>query len=88
MYVRAGQCGHSEEKHAKVQPKVVQFSNSHNRDRGFLFIKQIACGDLFSVFLTTAGEVHTCGAGLYMGGMEWMNKSSAQVERVRTLIGT
>ena len=85
--VRAGQCGHSEKKHAQVRPKVVQFTNPQNRERVSVFLKQISCGDLFTVFLTTAGEVHTCGAGLYMGMPEWRDRNSAQAVRVDTLVG-
>lgn len=66
---------------------MVQFTNPQNRERISVFLKQISCGDLFTVFLTTAGEVHTCGAGLYMGMPEWMDRNSAQTVRVDTLVG-
>eukprot|EP00596_Hydrurales_sp_CCMP1899_P005982 CAMPEP_0119044426 /NCGR_PEP_ID=MMETSP1177-20130426/31359_1 /TAXON_ID=2985 /ORGANISM="Ochromonas sp, Strain CCMP1899" /LENGTH=208 /DNA_ID=CAMNT_0007014515 /DNA_START=145 /DNA_END=767 /DNA_ORIENTATION=+ len=58
----AGQCGHSGSIHTKVKPKMVDFHGN-----GSVIVKQIACGDLFTVFLSTTGEVYTCGVGSYMG---------------------
>lgn len=81
----SGQCGHSGQKHSKVHPKVVDFTS---RVGGSVLIKQIAAGDLFTVFLTTSGEVYTCGAGTYMGVAKWHDSSVPQAERVDTLLGS
>ena len=81
----SGQCGHSGQKHSRVQPKVVDFNH---RVGGNVLIKQIAAGELFTVFLTTSGEVYTSGAGAYMGIAKWRNSSVAQAERVDTLLGS
>ena len=81
----SGQCGHSGQKHSRVFPKVVDFAN---RERGSALIKQVAAGDLFTVFLTTSGEVYTCGAGSYMGCEKYRNKSVPQAERIDSLLGS
>lgn len=81
----SGQCGHSGQKHSRVQPKVVDFTS---RVGGNVLIKQIATGELFTVFLTTSGEVYTSGAGTYMGVAKWHDSSVPQAERVDTLLGS
>lgn len=81
----SGQCGHSGSKHSRVSPKVVDFAG---RDKSSVLVKQIATGDLFTVFLTTSGEVYTCGAGLYMGCEKYRDKSIPQAERVDSLLGS
>ena len=81
----SGQCGHSGQKHSRVSPKVVDFAN---RERGSALISQVAAGDLFTVFLTTSGEVYTCGAGSYMGCEKYRNKSVPQAERIDSLLGS
>jgi alpha-tubulin suppressor-like RCC1 family protein len=81
----SGQCGHSGSKHSRVSPKVVDFAG---RDKSSVLVKQIATGDLFTVFLTSSGEVYTCGAGLYMGCEKYRDKSVPQAERVDSLLGS
>ena len=64
-----------------------QISRNKNKNTTPILIKNIACGDLFTVFLSTSGEVFVCGAGLYMGSERWMKGCSYHAERVDLLIG-
>lgn len=81
----SGQCGHSGSKHSRVSPKVVEFAG---RDKSSVLVKQIAAGDLFTLFLTSSGEVYACGAGLYMGCEKYRDKSIPKAERVDSLLGS
>ena len=55
-----GQLGHSSTLISKVPPKIVSFSSSH------AIVKKAVCGDLFTLFLTTSGEVHGCVSASYL----------------------
>lgn len=60
-----GQLGHSISKISHVTPKVPLFQLSLRAAP--IVIKKVSCGDLFTLFLTTAGEVYGCGSSLYLG---------------------
>jgi alpha-tubulin suppressor-like RCC1 family protein len=62
-----GQLGHSLGKHHHVAPKVVNFSWTGSTRKTPVIITKIAAGDVFSLFLTTTGEVYGCGAAAYCG---------------------
>ena len=84
----AGQCGHSPSKHSNVTPKVVDF-HSPSKDRiGTVLVKQVACGDMFTLFLSTSGQVYACGIGAYTGlngTGQRKNENAAVAERIDAL---
>ena len=59
-----GQLGHSQSKHTKVPLSKVDFINP---DKHTLILQKVSCGNLFTLFLTTTGEVYGCGSGLNLG---------------------
>lgn len=82
-----GQLGHSAEKIAKVGPKVVNFILPPRRVP--LVICKVACGDLFSLFLTTSGEVYGCGSSAFLGNpIRGNHLIVAQAERIEALVGS
>ena len=81
----AGQCGHSPLKHSNVTPKVVDF-----RSPSKVLVKQIACGDMITLFLSTSGQVYSCGIGTYTGITgtgtgQRKNENAAFAERIDAL---
>jgi len=65
-----GQLGHSSVQGSTgsisfVSPKVVNFDTSHRTTP--LIVTKATCGDLFTLFLTTSGEVYGCGSAAYVG---------------------
>lgn len=62
----SGQLGHTSQKLSHVGPKVVHFSLSNTRTAP-LIVTKAACGDFFSLFLTTSGEVFGCGSAEFLG---------------------
>jgi alpha-tubulin suppressor-like RCC1 family protein len=83
----SGQLGHTPEKMSKVAPKVVNFSFPPRKNA--MIITKVACGDLFSLFLTTSGEVFGCGSASFLGNLPNSNRLIAsQAERVEALVGT
>ena len=84
----AGQCGHSPSKHSNVLPKVVDF-HSPSKDRmSKVLVKQIACGDMFTLFLSTSGQVYSSGIGTYTGitgSAQRKDENAAFAERIDAL---
>ncbi|RYH29664.1 hypothetical protein EON65_07765 [archaeon] len=84
----SGQLGHSASKHTKVPPKVVNFTIAASR-RAAMIITKVACGDLFSLFLLTSGEVFGCGSATFLGNPYRPNQLIvSQAERVETLVSS
>ena len=81
----AGQCGHSAATHSRVLPKVVDF---HVKDRNAVVVKQVACGDMFTLFLATSGEVYSCGIGAYTGISGQKDSNCAHAGRVDALLAS
>ena len=78
-----GQLGHSPGSIRNVKPHVVNFD--YNKSNTAMIFRKISCGDLFSLFLTTTGELFGAGSGLYLGNQTTENKTiSAKIE---SLIG-
>lgn len=92
----SGQLGHTPKVISKVPPKIVAFNVTHGHSSmmgggvGSVVIKKAVCGDLFTLFLTTSGEVYGCGSASYIGNplptAGAVNISAAQ--RVESLVGT
>ena len=78
-----GQLGHSQSKHTKVPLSKVDFINP---DKHTLILQKVSCGNLFTLFLTTTGEVYGCGSGLNLGNPSETDKCVA--ERVEGLVGS
>lgn len=76
-----GQCGRTGTM-AKGTPSKVDFRVSGSVP---LVVKDVSCGDLFSLFLTTRGEVYSCGVGSCLGNTNEENSSVAQ--RIEALAG-
>jgi alpha-tubulin suppressor-like RCC1 family protein len=92
----SGQLGHTPNTISNVPPKIVQF-NTHGHTSGSagtsggLVIKKAVAGDLFSLFLTTSGEVYGCGSPSYLGNVLPISEANTNIttaQRVETLIGT
>jgi ubiquitin-protein ligase E3 A len=84
----SGQLGHSSDKISNVSPKVVHFSLPSRRP-SMIIVTKVACGDLFSLFLTTTSEIYGCGSASFLGNT--MNSSRliiTQAERVESLVGS
>jgi ubiquitin-protein ligase E3 A len=84
----SGQLGHSTEKINHVSPKVVHFSLPSRRT-SMIIVTKVACGDLFSLFLTTTSEIYGCGSASFLGNT--LNSSRliiTQAERVESLVGS
>ena len=81
----AGQCGHSASTHSRVLPKVVDF---HVKDRNAVVVKQVACGDMFTLFLATSGEVYSCGIGAYTGISGQKDSNCAHAGRIDALLAS
>jgi alpha-tubulin suppressor-like RCC1 family protein len=88
-----GQLGHTPNTITNVPPKMVVFHTHHQglaAGSGVL-IRKAAAGDLFSLFLTTSGEVYGCGSASYLGNPIVGDGSRANVtsaQRVEPLTGT
>lgn len=78
-----GQLGHSVAKKSKVGVAKVDF---HVRSKNAIVVKQVCCGDLFSLFLTTTGEVYGCGLGNCLGNPH--DADVAVADRVEGLLGS
>lgn len=76
-----GQLGHSPNTHFCAGPKAVEVVW---RGKGTIF-HEVACGDLFTLLLTTSGEIYSCGIGSNTGQPKQMNSSSAL--RIDSLVG-
>lgn len=84
----SGQLGHTANKHTKVPPRVVNFTISASR-RAAMIITKVACGDLFSLFLLTSGEVFGCGSATFLGNPHRPSQQIiSQAERVETLVSS
>lgn len=92
-----GQLGHTPNSITTVPPKMVNFQTHHSgggamSNAGGILIRKAAAGDLFSLFLTTSGEVYGCGSASYLGNpisgdaSRASNVTSAQ--RVESLAST
>jgi alpha-tubulin suppressor-like RCC1 family protein len=84
----SGQLGHTSNAISNVPPKIVAFhthsaagGSAGSGGQGGLLIKKAACGDLFSLFLTTSGEVYGCGSAAYLGNL-LTGKSGEEIVRV------
>ena len=56
-----GQLGHSPKQVSKVLPRVVEFRwNGKAGSNTSHILQNVACGDLFTLFLTASGEVFKC----------------------------
>ena len=78
-----GQTGHSSAKMTKVPLSKVDFNL---KGLNALIITKAVCGDYFSLFLTTKGEVYACGLGSNLGNPKDTNCSVG--ERVERLVGS
>jgi alpha-tubulin suppressor-like RCC1 family protein len=84
----SGQLGHTPTAISNVAPKIVTFhthsaggGSAGSGGQGGLLIKKAACGDLFSLFLTTSGEVYGCGSAAYLGNSQ-TGKNGEEIVRV------
>lgn len=82
----SGQLGHSASQHSHVPPKVVNFTIAPSR-KAAMIITKVACGDLFSLFLLTSGEVFGCGSAAFLGNALKPTNVN-QAERVEALVGS
>lgn len=92
----SGQLGHTSQVISKVPPKIVAFNVGHGHASmtggamGSVVIRKAVCGDLYTLFLTTSGEVYGCGSASYVGNPlpagGAVNISAAQ--RVESLVGS
>jgi alpha-tubulin suppressor-like RCC1 family protein len=78
----AGQLGHSSEKISRVLPRTVQFNWRGGKKS---ILQKVFCGDLSSLFLTTSGEVYSCGVGECTGHSS--NKNLAVAEKIDAFLG-
>lgn len=78
-----GQLGHSKSS-AKASPAKVNFNIKGNY---VLVVKRVCCGDFFTLFLTTTGEVYGCGLGLNLGNPNPPD-SCFVAERIEALVGS
>lgn len=60
-----GQLGHSPQIISHVPPRTVNFKCRGNKSA--IVIKKALAGDLFTLLLTTSGDLYSCGAGDYAG---------------------
>ena len=82
----SGQLGHSSDKLSNVPPKVVNYVLPPRKSA--LIITKVACGDLFSLFLTTSGEVFGCGSASFLGNNLNSNRLLVhQAERIEAFVG-
>ncbi len=77
-----GQLGHSPGQISKIQPRTVQFNWRGGKKS---IISKAFCGDLFTLFLTTSGEVYSCGVGESAGHANAGNVSIA--EKIDAFLG-
>ena len=77
-----GQLGYQTTNTIRNIPRIVDFKWNGNKPK---LLKKVACGDLFTVFLTTSGELYSCGVGEATGHSDRKNRSCA--ERIDTLAG-
>ena len=83
-----GQLGHSADKHSFVPPKAVAFAPQAGLTHARRIIRKVACGDLFSLLLSTAGEVFGCGSASYLGNVVLPGRQLVvEAERVEALVG-
>lgn len=82
----SGQLGHSAQKLSHVPPKVVNFILTAHKMP--LIVTKVSCGDLFTLFLTTTGEVYGCGAASYLGRTQPQQQIVSQAERVEAFVGS
>eukprot|EP01035_Chromulina_nebulosa_P019321 gene19321-25184_t len=76
-----GQLGHSSNQTSQVAPKLVDFKW---KGKGSIAHK-VSCGDMYSLFLATSGEIYSCGVGANTGHSNDTNLFHA--ERIETLVG-
>jgi len=62
-----GQLGHSVDKITHVAPRMSTFVIDRSVHGHGVVVKKVACGDLFTLFLSTTGEVYGCGSSIYLG---------------------
>ena len=78
-----GQLGHSSRSIRNVKPHIVNFD--YSKSNSPMIFRKISCGDLFSLFLTTAGELFGAGSGLYLGNQTTDHKTISV--KIESLIG-
>ena len=66
-----GQLGHSKDLVTKVAPRSVMGLSGK-------VIKQVSCGYLFTLLLSSDGEVYSCGMGGSTGHADWENRWKAE----------
>ena len=92
----SGQLGHSPKIISNVPPKIVTFqapltSATTGSIHSNILIRKVSCGDLFTIFLTTAGEVYGCGSASYLGNSLYTEENNMimyTAQRVDSLTGT
>lgn len=86
----SGQLGHSMGTHSGVRPKVINFDIVAGGRTGPIIIKKAACGDLFTLLMTTAGTVYGCGSAAYLGNPLVADEKDVvcPARRVETLLGS
>ncbi|CAN0304871.1 unnamed protein product [Ectocarpus sp. 12 AP-2014] len=75
----SGQLGHSGEITRAVRPMVVQVTGAGQSWSSRRRASRVACGDLFTLILTSRAEVFSCGVGECVGGDGRDRKQAAPV---------